>query len=141
MEARRDANQAEFRGLKRGWYLGDKQFRKELVARLSKKRRSDYFGNDLPEAEEAKAERIVKEELKKLGWKEKDLALRRKGNSEKVRVARLLRQHTTMTAGWIAKRLQMGVPGHLTHLLYWGKRGQPKKKSGRRYTKVRPRRG
>src|SRR5947207_14198955 len=27
----------------------------------------------------------------------------------------LLRQNTTMTIGWIADRLQMGTPGHLSH--------------------------
>lgn len=51
----------------------------------------------------------VREELAKLGWKEADLTQRRKGDPGKVRIARQLRQETTMTLAWIAQRLQMGV--------------------------------
>ena len=65
----------------------------------------------------AKAERLVREELGKLGWKEADLAERRKGDPGKVRVARRLRQETTMTLAWIAERLQMGVWTHVSNLL------------------------
>jgi len=48
-----------------------------------------------------------------------------------VRLAMLLRQNTTMTIGWIADRLQMGTPGHLSHLLY--REGETKlKQKGRK---------
>ena len=40
--------------------------------------------------------------------------------------SQLLRQNTTMTIGWIADRLQMGTPGHLSHLLYWEGKTKPK---------------
>jgi len=37
--------------------------------------------------------------------------MRRKGDPKKVRLARLLRQKTTMTFGAVAERLQMGTAG------------------------------
>jgi hypothetical protein len=36
-----------------------------------------------------------------------------------VRIALRLRRETTMTLGWIAKRLNMGTKTHLSHLIYW----------------------
>lgn len=42
----------------------------------------------------------------------------RQGDSFKVQLAAKLRAETTVTVGWIAERLNMGVRGHLTHLLY-----------------------
>jgi len=132
MEGRRVADQQEFQQFRRGWYVGDKKFRQKLLAQMSPKRGAEHFGEEVREAEEAKAERLVRAELKKLGWRGKDLASRRKGDPEKVRLARWLRQHTTMTAGWIAKRLQMGVPGHLTHLLYWAEKKKPEKNRANR---------
>ena len=37
------------------------------------------------------------------------MSVRRKGDPEKVRLARFLRQKTTMTLGAVAERLQMGT--------------------------------
>ena len=44
-----------------------------------------------------------------------------------VRLAPELREKTTVTVAWIARRLHMGTRGHLTHLLYW--QGRKKGKS------------
>ena len=65
--------------------------------------------------------------MKKRKWKEGTLAARRKGDEEKVAIARRPRQETTMTLAWIAARLQMGTKTHLAHLLYW--QGKQKKKA------------
>src|SRR6516162_8372304 len=67
--------------------------------------------------EQAWAERMVKEELKRRRWTEEELALRRKGDSQKVPIARRLRRDTTMTLHWIAERLKMGTAGSLANLL------------------------
>jgi hypothetical protein len=45
------------------------------------------------------------------------LEQRRKGDLEKVRIARRLRLETTMTLNWIAKRLKMGADGHVANCL------------------------
>lgn len=59
----------------------------------------------------------MQEELQNLGWTETDLTQRRKGDPGKVRIARRLRQETTMTLAWIARRLRMGVWTHVSNLL------------------------
>ena len=55
--------------------------------------------------------------LRREGISPKELAQRRKGDAGKVRVARRLREETTMTLNWIAKQLSMGVAGSLANLL------------------------
>lgn len=55
----------------------------------------NHYGADRQESSERKAERLVAEGLKILGWDEKELALRRKGDQEKVKLARRLRAQTT----------------------------------------------
>ena len=120
MELRREAEDGqEFRGILRGWCLGGETFRKELLAQISEKRGAEHYGQEVRESAEEKANRIVKEELEKLGWQEADLIRRRKGDPEKLGIALRLRQETTMTLAWTAQRLKMGTKTHLSHLLYW----------------------
>ena len=64
------------------------------------------------------AELIIAEELKLGRWQEAELKTRPKGDSVKVALAARLRAETTMTAGWIAERLAMGMREYLNHLLY-----------------------
>ncbi|MCP5521178.1 MAG: hypothetical protein H7A46_06475 [Verrucomicrobiales bacterium] len=63
------------------------------------------------EATEARAERIVAEELEVGKWGEQDLAQRREGDPGKVAMASRLRAESTVTAQWSAARLRMGTPG------------------------------
>jgi hypothetical protein len=53
-----------------------------------------------------------------MSWPEKDLSWRVKGDQGKVRLARQLRAETTMTLGWIARRLKMGMGRYVNYLLY-----------------------
>src|SRR5438067_2519785 len=66
---------------------------------------------EVSEAAQAKAERIIEEELSGLGWSAVDLQGRRQGDGRKVAIAQRLRAETTMTLAWIAQRLHMGSPG------------------------------
>ena len=85
-----------------------------------------YYGEIVHEAAEAQAQRLVKEGLRRMKWKEKDLQERRKGEAGKVRLACELRAKTTMPLAWIAERLKMGSRGYLTWLLYrHGKKTKP----------------
>jgi len=43
--------------------------------------------------------------------------LRRKGDAQKLKLARRLCQETTMTLNWSAERLNMGTAGSLANLL------------------------
>jgi hypothetical protein len=56
-------------------------------------------------------------ELKRVGWTEKELGRRPKGDKEKVKIDLRLRQETTVTVGWIAGRLKMGSRGAVSNLL------------------------
>ena len=78
----------------------------------------EHTGEEINESAQAKAERIVREELERLGWSVQDLEGRPKGDGRKVTIAARLRRETTMTLAWIAERLRMGAPGHVACLLY-----------------------
>ena len=109
MEQRREWEDPKaLKRIRRGWCLGDKSFRKELLEQMGEKLGAEHYGEERRESEEQKAEGIVAGELKRRGWKEEELGLRRKGDKVKVALARRLREETTMTLKWIAERLQMG---------------------------------
>ena len=126
MELRRAQKEPEdYERLRRGWCLGGEEFRQELLATAEGRAGANHYGADRHESGERKAERLVAEGLKTLGWDEKELALRRKGDKGKVKLARRLRAQTTMTRGWIAQRLCMGSWTYTVNLIY-EKRAQRK---------------
>jgi hypothetical protein len=108
MEQRRQEKPEDWKKLRRGWCWGGEGFREKLLGRLGEEAGEHHYGEEIRETAEAKAGRLVKEELARAGWKEADLELRRKGDSVKVALARRLRRETTLGWRWIAKRLQMG---------------------------------
>ncbi len=62
----------------------------------------DHLGSERDEGAERKAERVIAEQLGRLGWESGELGRRRKGDPGKVRIARRLRSETTQTLAWIA---------------------------------------
>jgi len=80
-----------------GGFLGDKQFRKELLSQMAERRGERYYGEELQESAEARAEKIIGGELKRKGWTEDDLRVRRKGDVFKVRLAKRLRVEMTVS--------------------------------------------
>jgi REP element-mobilizing transposase RayT len=119
MELKRwEDNPEEWKRVRRGWCLGGEAFRKELLAQMAEKAGESHHGEELRESSQEKAQRIVAAELKRLGWEEGDLERHRKGDRRKVKIARRLRQETTMTLKWIAHRLKMGTWTHVTNRLY-----------------------
>jgi len=123
MELRRGQEDPEqWERLRRGWCWGAETFRQELLAQMEEKMGQEHYGAERHETAVAKAERIVEEEMKRLGWRKADLVRHAKGHARKVRIASRLRGETTMTLQWIAERLNMGTKTHLAHLLYWKQR-------------------
>src|SRR5207248_4171125 len=118
MEQRRkeDLTQ-EFKCLERGWYLGDEEFRRELLEQVTVGPGPSHFGPAVQEAVEVTAEKLLASALKRKGWTERDLAGRSKGDPGKVELAEQLRAGTTMPLSWIANRLSIGSRGYLTWLL------------------------
>src|SRR5581483_9264393 len=81
MEQRRaQESEQDHKPLRRGWYFGDKQFRKELMAQMAERASHNHYGEDRHESNEEKAERLVAGELKRHHWTEQHLRSRRKGD-------------------------------------------------------------
>jgi len=134
MELRRWEDEPEqWQAVRRGWCLGNQRFRQELLEQMGERLGAEHYGLERQETAETKAEQIVREELKRLKWKEETLGQTRKGDPKKLKIAERLRQETTMTLSWIAERLQIGTKTHLTHLLYWQGRREGKAKNSCQY--------
>ena len=117
MEARRCAE--EVGGYQpHGWCLGSEEFREELLAAVGELARPRHTGEEVRQSAEAKALRIIQQELGRLGRTVEELPQFRKGEPQKVRTAQRLRRETTMSLQWIAQRLCMGAAGHVSCLLY-----------------------
>lgn len=107
----------EFDGVRRGWFLGEAQLKEEILAQMATGIGEYHGGEERRESAAARADGIVREELKRLHWRESELAKRLKGAPEKVVIAQRLRSETTMTLKWIARRLAMGSASMVTHCL------------------------
>jgi putative transposase len=94
--------------LLRGWKIGGEDFADWLAEKLARRGRKGERASERRETDQALAERLVREALSKMGWTENDLKRRAKGDREKVKIARQLREHTPMSRQWIATRLRMG---------------------------------
>jgi REP element-mobilizing transposase RayT len=108
---------AEYRAIRRGWCLGDEEFRSELLAAASERVGANHYGSDRLQTGEERGRRLIARELKRLGWGEDELSRRRKGDWQKVGIALRLRSETTMSLAWIAERLRMGSWSHVSNLL------------------------
>ena len=109
--------------LRRGWYFGSQAFRERLLALLPKTDadvRTDqgqhYEGAVLMrDAAEEKAERIFIRELRAAGLTEKALRERPRSEPVKWQIARTMRTETTVSLGWIARRLDLGSASNVCH--------------------------
>ena len=117
MEQRRtqEAKPGDWQAVRRGWFLGDAQFKKELLAQMHDGFGAHHGGEEREESCQAQAERVLAAELKRLRWTKEDLAKRRKGGVGKARLAQRLRKETTMRLVWIAERLHMGSASTVAH--------------------------
>jgi hypothetical protein len=110
----------KFSRLSRGWAIGSVEFKTELKNRLAAQAGAwedfELLGADRQAQQEARAalwETRLIEGAAALG-----VALERlppkKSAVEKVKLAALLKLGTSVSNGWLAARLQMGVPGAVT---------------------------
>ncbi len=119
IEAQRVAEATgSYRSIRRGWCLGGEDFRRELLGQPSTRLGAEHYGTERREAEVVRAERIVKEELRRREMREADLPRTGKGDRRKVEIAARLRAETTLSVAWIATRLGMGSRAYLNHLLW-----------------------
>ena len=120
MEERRgqESDGREWKAVRRGWCLGGEEFRGKLLERMGPQLGEHHSGRLRAESAQLKAERIIRETLRGLKWKESDLKERAKGEEAKVELAYRLRQETTLTMRQIAERLSMGSWKSLNNKLY-----------------------
>ena len=79
-----------------------------MLAWMEGKLGENHSGQLRWESAEVKAERIISEELGRLGWTEADLAQRRKSAPEKLAMASRLRRETTLSIKTLAARMHLG---------------------------------
>ncbi|HVV00860.1 MAG TPA: transposase [Verrucomicrobiae bacterium] len=135
MEQRRreagDEDAAEWKPLKRGWFLGSKKFKAELLEKMAAKPGRRHGGKRRRATGVARAERIIADELKRARWKRADLKQRAKSHPVKLALALRLRKETTLTIREIAQRLKMGSWKSLNTKLYLATRAAQKPKKER----------
>jgi putative transposase len=118
LEARRaDEAGTDYKGIRRGWFFGERKLKMELLEQMRGGFGEHHEGEERWESAVEHAEGLVAEELRRLGWKPEELERRRKGDFDKVRIARRLRAETTMSRKWIAERLRMGSASMVAHCL------------------------
>jgi REP element-mobilizing transposase RayT len=102
------AQKEDWKTLRRGWCYGSKDFKEAMLNLIGAQQADQHSGEERRESDEQKAERLVTNTLRKWGWRKGELEKRRKGDAQKAKLALRLRQETTMTWVWIARRLVMG---------------------------------
>jgi hypothetical protein len=99
------------------WRIGAEDFRDWLAEKLARPGRQGERAKERSETDAALAERLVREALDAVCWREIDLAIQPKRHQLKIEIARQLRAHTPMTRQWIAHRLRMGSASYVSKLL------------------------
>ena len=128
LEARRlaETDPEALRAFRRGWCLGGQDFRKQMLEQMEGKLGEHHAGALRRETAEARADKIVAQELKKLGWQQSELARRRKSDPAKLALAARLRRETTLTLKAIAERVRLGTSKSANARLHqWMRRSAP----------------
>jgi hypothetical protein len=97
------------RSFETGWCLGSQEFREEMLALVDGKADDSVGGALRLENAEAKAARIITEELNRLGWTAAHLIARRKSDPREPALAARLRKETTLTVKRIADLAHLGT--------------------------------
>ncbi len=115
--ARTRAGSEEEEQVRGGWKLGAEDFADWLAEKLARPGRRGERAAERVETDTALAQRLVRDALAVVRWREADLALQAKGHPVKVELARQLRSQTPMSRRWIAERLHMGSVSYVSNLL------------------------
>lgn len=103
---------AQWKRLRRGWYMGEDDFKAQLLGGmadlLSRDRGTPFGGAAIRQHNKEMAERLVAEGMERLGLRESDLAKMPKNCVEKYALAWFPRHQTSVDISWIKQRLHMG---------------------------------
>lgn len=111
MERRRleEVDPEALEGFRRDWCLGSEAFRKEQLERMEGGLGQHHAGELRLESAHAKADWLVSEELRRLGWSAEDLVRRPRNDPGKLAIAARLRRETVLTIKAIAGRVHLGT--------------------------------
>src|SRR5438552_13529956 len=94
--------------------------KQQLLARMEGQLGDHHSGELKRETADARTERIMAEELARLGWSKQQLAQKPKSDPGKLAIAARLRSETILTIRQIAAKLQMGSwKSANSRLHYW----------------------
>ena len=112
IKAGRKELEAQWKVLRRGWYVGGESFLEKLEKLLGpvvKARRAESFsGGAKARHDELAAEEALARGMKVLGLRQGQLEQLPKAAPEKIALAWWVRQRTTVPLRWVTERLEMG---------------------------------
>ena len=118
IQAGRRELEEQWRGIRRGWCLGDKRFHgrmlKQVEKVLSAGRKKTYSGGAKRAHAEGEAQRLLSDGMRVLGVGAEELARGAKGMEEKQVLAWWVSQRTTVPRRWVSERLGMGDESRVT---------------------------
>jgi len=111
MERRRleEVDAEALEAFRQDWCLGGEAFRKEQLERMEGRLGEHHAGELRRETAEAKAERLIGEELARRNWTCEDLVRRRRNDPGKLVIGARLRRETTLSIKAIAARVHLGT--------------------------------
>jgi putative transposase len=118
LEALRGEEGIQEKSMRRGWFIGTDDERKDLERKFIKKITPSHEAIHRRQDEEKKAEALVLLAMARKGYKERDLDRLKKGHHWKVQTALKIKSQTTISTLWLAQRLKMGTIGYASHL-FW----------------------
>jgi putative transposase len=112
----RARKKACFDRMSRGWALGGKEFKKDLVKEHRERlARIDLGEDDAGELRELLWEEVLEACLRKVGKSAQEAAVDRKSAPWKIAIAAVLKGKTQASNTWIAGKLQMGVAKNVSY--------------------------
>ena len=92
----------------RGWALGTREFKKDLVTH-DRVDGTERLGHATQEARELYWERLLEQMLSYHGKTQSDIEKEGKSVDWKVMIAFYMKRHTAVANGWLSQHLNMGV--------------------------------
>ncbi len=135
-KAGRKEVEAEWKVLRRGWYVGGESFLKKLEGywdgAVEGRQRESHSGQAKSAHDEAAAEKALQQAMGVLGLSDTELALMPKSAPEKVVLAWWVRQRTTVPLRRLSARLAMGHFTRVSQAI-----SQMKRRPGRKHEQVK----
>ncbi len=103
---------AQWRMLRRGWYVGSESFRDRLMdkaaGQIAGRKRASYRGEGLRTHDERQARRLLAAGLVRLGLTQRAAAALKQTDPRKQALAWLIKTQTVMRDEWLGQHLSMG---------------------------------